>query len=782
MKELKKLICINIVFTLSVIFADSLQAQNATPKRYVCQGIGNLDSGVNHAIPVMNKMVAAGCNAAFLTVWWDRVYPQVNSKPNFAQLDNQINHAINNLGIKVAIRIHLGRTFSLTKGFWEEEESVKDFKGKPLTHYYDNNHFSFAHQPSIEKAKSFVKEVCERYKNYQKAGKIIFITVVNTPQQELGYAFQNQQWPEREYQAVFDHSKWSMIKWKDWAKEKYTTIRTLNSYWGTSYKNFTEVEPYVNWGTPQDSFRGRRGKDWYVFRHLLLKNYYDQIIESIKSVEPTYKVACEFGGVADDLTILRATFGFKNLSEKADIVKTSSEGFQGDIAFSNLAPNQKFYTEVAFFDLQTADDLKKYVQRTVEYGCEFIMLGVESDNPADFEKILPAVQEAVKAIDKVSPAVVFADSVTYRLSQLTDSRELVINDWKTKSDNGKKRIKVILEEDLIIENKKIENPLPDIVETTPTTPTPPPTPPTPSNPNLPNQLPKENIKDYTKELVVNQSFQFRIPENLYYDTDGFIAFIEVLESPSWVNFNRFELNFYGKAPYLGKNKVKLRVYDNSGGSIESNIYLEIVPPIIDFELIKADYFNVPIQGLGLIYNKNTLYLDHLPEQVNFVARCNLDSVNFIFNLTGPYKFSRSSDRIPYNLFGEGRGLKFPVGTYTLSAKAYKNDSVITSKTIQFFVSASTNPAENILPDWRIYPNPFEQICNIKLPDSEDLTLLNFALFTSTGQKQAIKKDFITIVEKTAYIDLGHVDIPAGNYILEVNKNGEVLKRVRVSKL
>ena len=71
-----------------------------------------------------------------------------------------------------------------------------------------------------------------------------------------------------------------------------------------------------------------------------------------------------------------------------------------------------------------------------------------------------------------------------------------------------------------------------------------------------------------------------------------------------------------------------------------------------------------------------MYLDLLPEKLNILARCNLDSVDFVFNLTGPYKFSRTSDRLPYNLFGEGRGLKFPVGTYTLSAKAYKKDSVI----------------------------------------------------------------------------------------------------------
>lgn len=767
------------IVTLVCFALITIGQSTSNAQKYVCHGVLNLDSDPNNAIPVMNKLVAAGCNATMLTVHWERVYPQPNSKPNFTQLDNQINHAVNNLGIKVAIRIHLGRNYGLTKGFWEEEEAVKDFRGKVLTNYYDNNHFSFAHQPSVDKATGFVKEVCERYKNLQKNGKIIYISVVNTPQQELGFTYQNQQWPEKEYVALFDHSKWAMIKFKDWAKEKYTTIRTLNTYWGTNYKSFLEVEPYVNWWNINDSFRGRRGKDWYVFRHLMIKNYYDQIIKTIKSVEPSYKVACEYGGVADNLTLLRNTFAFKNLSDNADFIKTSIEGFQGDLIFSNTKPNQKAYTEVAFFDLPTADNLKNYSKRAVEYDCEFIMLIIESNAQSEYEKILPAVQEAVKGLSRPIAPVAFSDSVKYRLSQLTDSQDLVINDWKTRSDNGRKKVRVILEEDLITENKKIENPLPDIVETTPIV-TPPPVVITPPN-NLPNQLPRENISQYTKEIVVNQNFQFRIPENLFYDTDGFIAYIEVTEAPKWIEFNRFELNFYGKAPFLGKYKVKVRVYDNLGGMLESAIFVDIVPPIIDFELIKGDYFDVPIEPWGQITNKRTLYLDALPDQLNVIARCNLDSINMVFELNGPYKFKRGSDKLPYNLFGEGRGLKFPVGTYTLSAKAYKQDSVISSKTIQFYVKASTNTSDNIMGDWNAYPIPFQQICNIKIPETEDVEKLNFAYYTMVGKKQLIKKEYINIVDKIAYIDLGYADIPTGNYIVEVSRGTEVIKTIKVSK-
>jgi hypothetical protein len=779
-------------YLLSFFVLNLYSFAQTTPERYIVHGVLNLEPTNNHGISAMNKMVSAGCNAVALTVMWDRIYPKADSKGDWAQIDNQINHVINNLKVKLVIRIHLGRHIALTPGFWALEEAVSDFKGKPLTYYYDNDHFSFAHQPSIEKAAGFVKEVCQRYKYLQTSGKILYVSVVNTPQQELGYAYENQQYPNPSYFAVFDHSKWSMIKWKDWGKTKYQTIRTLNSYWGTSYKQFSEIEPYVNWFNTKDSFRGLRGKDWYLFRHQLLKGHVDQMIAAVKSIDPNYRVACEFGGIADNLSLLRSSFAFKDLTEKAEIIKTSVDPFQADLVMSNLRPGQKFYTEIAHFDQSTPESLRSYVDRAVSFGCEVIVLYVDYDNGKDVEKILPAVQEGVYWMNKPSPPIVYADSMKYRLSQLIDNREAVVEDWRIRSDNDKKRIKIIYDEDLIHEKQVIENPLPDIVDPDPgpgTNPDPggpvvvtPPDPPKPPLQEGPNEIPIENVKDYVQQIVVNQPFVFRIPENLYIDPDGYIAYIEVIETPKWVNFNKFEFSFYGKAPSLGKTKVKLKIYDNKGASLESQMFIESIPPAIDFELIKADYFDVPIEGWGLIQNNRTLYLEDLPKRLNILARCNLDSVNFNFELTGPYKFENISSRTPYNLFGEGRGLEFPVGTYTLTANAYQKDTLITFKTVRFTVKYSTDSSQNIISDWVVYPNPFENICNVKLPLEENYDLLDFVLYTTSGKRIAVKKEHIRLVNNVAYIDLGIIDIVAGSYILEVIKAGTSLKRIRVIKI
>ena len=754
-------------------------------KRYIAHGVLNLETDANNAISVMTKMVAQGCNAVELTIMWERIYPKADAKAYWTQIDNQINHITRNLKVKLAIRIHLGRNLAATKGFWDEASAIQDFRGQPLTVYYNNNHFSFATQPPIDKAKAFVREVCERYGYLQQSGQLIFVSVVNTPQQEAGYAYENQQWPQSEYPAVFDHSKFAMIKLRDWAKNKYTTIRTLNSYWGTTYRSFGEVEPYVNIWNVKDCFRGRRGKDWFLVRQDMLKSYNEQIAATIRGVNPAIKVAQEFGSVTDNLSLLRNTYGFKNLTQSADIIKTNSNYtiFEYDMVSNNLNPNQKYYSEVAVFDRPSIEEIRALVPQILKYNCGFLALYIDEEK--DFDKFLPVVREAMKFINIEPSNPVPVDSMKIRLSQMIDNQPQVLDEWKRISGNGKNPIKITLEEDIINDNKKIENPLLDIVETTPVVSPPPPPPPPPVLPvsNVPNQLPIEVLKNYTKEIVVNQNFQFRIPENLYYDTDGFIAYIEVVEKPTWVDFNRFEVNFYGKAPFLGKYKVKVRVYDNSGGSIESAVYLDIVPPVVDLELIKGDYFDVPIEPYGFINNNRVLYLDALPEKLNVIARCNLDSAKFVFDLTGPYKFKGSSDRLPYNMFGEGRGVKFPVGTYTLSAKAYKRDSVITSKTVQFSVKASlNNPASNIINDWVAYPNPFENICNVKIPDNETIEKLSFVYYTVSGKRQEIRREDITLVDKTAYLNLGHSNIPSGNCILEIIKDGQVLKTVRITKI
>ncbi|HEY1054871.1 MAG TPA: T9SS type A sorting domain-containing protein, partial [Emticicia sp.] len=609
---------------------------------------------------------------------------------------------------------------------------------------------------------------------------------------ELGYAYENQQYPNPPYFAVFDHSKWSMLKWKDWAKTKYQTIRTLNSYWGTNYKQFSEVEPYVNLFNTKDSFRGLRGKDWYYFRHQLLKGHVDQMIAAVKSIDQSFQVACEFGGIADNLSLLRSSFAFKDLTEKAEIIKTSVDPFQADLVMSNLRPGQKFFTEIAHFDQATPESLRNYVDRAVGFGCEVIVLYVDYDNGKDVEKILPAVYEGVYWKDKPSPPIVYADSMKYRLSQLIDNREAVVEDWRIRSDNDQKRIKIIYDEDLIHDKQVIDNPLPDITEPDPgpgTNPDPggpvvvnPPDPPKPPVQEGPNELPIENMKDYTQQIVVNQPFVFRIPENLYIDPDGYIAYIEITEAPKWVNFNKFEFSFYGKAPSLGKTKIKLKIYDNKGASLESHMFIESIPPAIDFELIKADYFDIPIEGWGLLTNNRTLYLEDLPKRLNVLARCNLDSVDFRFNLDGPYKFKNISSRTPYNLFGEGRGLEFPVGTYTLTANAFQKDTLITFKTVTFNVKYSTDSTQNIISDWVVYPNPFENVCNVKLPLEEDTHSLEFVLYTSSGKRIFIKNDQVKIVNSVAYIDLSILDVVPGSYILEVNKTGTTLKRIRVVKI
>lgn len=754
-------------------------AQN-TPNRHVAYGILNLENKVEWGIANMTMMKNLGCNAVQISIRWDYIYPTANSEPDWRQIDNQVNHAVKNLNQKVAFRIHLGREFSKTKGFWTEVESVKDFRGENLTVYYNNNHFSFAASNPLDKAKKFVAEVCERYKYLQDSGNLLFISTVNTPQQEAGYTYENTPPKTEPYTAVYDHSEWSMIKWREFLVKKYKTPERLSLYWGEKFSSFNKADPYVNWWNTKASFRGQRGKDWYYFRHNLFKNYMDELASAIKKVDSRIKVAYEYGGVTDDFSVLRSTLAFKNLSQKADILKTSAAGIQADICTSNLQAGQKYYSEVASWDQGTQQELKDYVHRSMVYGTEYFSLYNEYVTDENMQKFRPAIQEAVRWINTpVSTSKVETDSVSYRVSSLIDNFEAVVKDWEKRTDKGKKRIFVHLEEDLIYDNENfvdtLKLPPPRPVDTTSTV-TPPPTATNPSN------SPPEVGYNYAFEATVGQSINEGIPNNLFKDPDGFIAFIKIVSGPEWLFFNQFENKFFGVAEQIGTYKVRLQICDNSGNCIESAIDFAVSPPNVKFEVIRDNYFDEPIESFGSVVNNRLFNLADFPFELNFLLNSNIDSVDVQFILNGAMHFERYSSQSPHSLFRESRALKLPVGDYTLEVKLFKKgeEQTVQNRIVHFKVRSDNNETID-LDDWTGYPNPFGSTYNVKIPNEYDLTKVTFTIVDLKGATFYVKPQAFLFSSDVVSINLESIITEGGIYFLRVEADGKLIKQHKIVK-
>jgi hypothetical protein len=205
----------------------------------------------------------------------------------------------------------------------------------------------------------------------------------------------------------------------------------------------------------------------------------------------------------------------------------------------------------------------------------------------------------------------------------------------------------------------------------------------------------------------------------------------------------------------------------------------VVRPTIKFTIIEANYFDVPIIEWVEIADNQVLYINELPQFVNFIAKCNVDSITMKFEMTGPFHKNSISERFPFSVFGEGRGYYPPEGTYQLTGVALKKDSIVTTNTVTFTLLASRNsdkPAE-----WLTYPNPFIDVCNVKMPADIDPTNVSFKLVDLSGRISNIDDSQITSVKQTSYIDLRKNHLQQGAYFLQAVLNDDVVFQFKIFK-
>ena len=205
---------------------------------------------------------AYGMNAVYLTIPWDKIYyNSPTDKPLWDKFDQQIKTATD-LGMKVALRIHLGRHSTRIKGFWEPSDSHQSSTGKPVLSGYQDTSFGFDNQPVIAKAQAFVKETVTRYKHLQTNKQLLFVSITTTGTQEGEYPaglIEN----GKEGPAVYDYSRSMITGFREFLKIHYKKLQRLNYLWGVEHKTFEDVLPPATPWEPGETFRQRAGKDWY---------------------------------------------------------------------------------------------------------------------------------------------------------------------------------------------------------------------------------------------------------------------------------------------------------------------------------------------------------------------------------------------------------------------------------------------------------------------------------------------------------------------------------------
>jgi len=518
----------------------------------------NLSQEKDFELDVIRQAAAAGMNSVLLTVHWDKVYRDSPTGPgDWYRYDSEIKLATD-LGLKVAIRIMLGRNNNVIKGFWTQAESMKDYRQNPLEEVYQSTFFSYLHQPSVNLAADFVKQVTERYKFLQTQNNLLFISVVTTPTQEAGYHYSTVP-PDGEhkdtYMTVFDYSPFYKQGYITWLRGKYKKLIRLNLLWGSDYKTFEEILPPVTPWDVKESFFGRRGKDWYIYRHLVLKQFNDYMIQTVKAVDKSIPYVAEFGAVIDNVSAIRGTLAFRDLCEKADGVKINdSDQFDHrwttDVIRSNTRSGQTIMNEVFYADYLPHSEFYKHIDECFENGAKMVVFVLSTTgHVAAVRDVIRT--SAAKWVNKPLVPIVTTDTVSYRLSRVIDKTgsDLEAYDtWKklARGSGGPRPVHVHLDEDILTDEywKAAANMAPYVL-----------------NP-LPMQI-----------IAVNRAFTFRLPMDTFGDRDGSVVRVELPSLPGWLRYEDGELK--GTPTVLGDSRLLVRGIDDEGAAIEAYLTIRV---------------------------------------------------------------------------------------------------------------------------------------------------------------------------------------------------------------
>ena len=530
------------------------QPNDPDTQRYLALMLLNLRVDKGPEVDLIRTGKEYGMNAVYLTIPWDKVYYQSPTEtPKWEVYDEQIKVATS-LGMKIALRIHVGRATTRLNGFWEVSDSQFSQSGKTLVGGYGDTSFGFDNQPIVDKAVAFVKEVVNRYKYLQTDNKLLFVSVTNTPTQEGEYSGGNLVDGKSEA-AAYDYSPRMIKGFQAWLKDHYKKIERLNFLWGSQYKSFDEAPaPSTPW-EPNMSFKQRFGKDWYIYRHLVLKKYVEQMITAIKGIDSKIKYVSDYGSVFDAASTLRGTIGYRDLNAKGDGIKVnddlathdhrfSVDILKGDAPANFITANELFFNQ--YFDVAAH---QRQITENFETGANVVAVVISTMEQMSRSEgfVRPSASKWVNV--PVYP-IAYTDSVSYRMSDAVEKNgavNVIYSEWARRAyaDPANPRpIKIKLDEDILRDSywDDATNYAPYIFRP------------------IPMQI-----------IAVNRDFTYRLPQDTFSDVDGTIVRMDVESLPSWLKYSNGQLS--GKPTVLADYRIKVIGVDDEGG--KSDAYFTI---------------------------------------------------------------------------------------------------------------------------------------------------------------------------------------------------------------
>ncbi len=559
----KKIAFLAVVCSLLMVNRVSAAPVPGGSQRYVALMLLNLSQSGEEESKLIKEAHTYGMNSVYLTIHWDTVYPDSSTgAPNWSKYDAQIALAINQ-GMSVAIRVHVSRSKHRLNGFWSwANDGLKDHLGISHMGAYQASTFRYNYMPAVHKAAGFVHELVSRYKWVHNQGKLLFVSVTNTPEQEAGYPYENFE-PDTDhpliYHTNFDCSDQSMNEFKAWLTQRYGKIHRLNAAWGTNYSSFSEAHPRIAFWEPMETYQSRSGKDWYRYSHENLKRYTEVLIDAVKSVNPGIRYISDYGSVHNRICNVRGTVLFGDLNTKGDGVKVNDASqfdhrFTMDVVRGGL-PSGAFVANEVFLREDTPfEDIQRQIDGNFGHGAH--MVAFVTSTLSSFSRAENMVRSAVSNWQGV-PRPLYDDEsgpVVYNTSDAIDFGidTQVYAAWRAialADPDNSRPTKVIPDNDIFSE---------DFWSVAANIP-----------PRLVTALPEQKAK-------TGLSFEYTLPIDNFSDEDGWIAGMEVSALPDGLTFDGEKIHGTPGGP--GSVQVTVTAIDDEGGTVTTTLPLLIQDP------------------------------------------------------------------------------------------------------------------------------------------------------------------------------------------------------------
>lgn len=613
-------------------------------QRYLCLALLNTTEGAEQGLSLIREAAKQGVNSVMITVRWDVVYEKTTSSANWLQFDNQV-RLCKELGLKIFFRVHLARCCNRTEGFWPEIEASRDQDGRIL-----KDVFSMSHQPTVNKALGFVKEVCERYRSDLQEGRVLCLAATTTPTQEAGYHYEGYV-PDgglgfgTPYQSLFDLSPSMITGYRDWLLARYGSLKGINDKWRSDYSDISDILPVrTDYAHPEN----QRWSDWYVYRHTMLKNFLDGVANTAKGVSSDYKVINDFGSVHDGLSFRRGTFAFKDLARNTDGTKINDSQyyqhyFSADVLRGSMG--DKWIMNEAFREPNLSQNgMELMLNEHFERGCKLV--NVVINTTSDMEWFAPSIQTiAKKWLTKPMTPIVNVQKMVVKLSELVRTSSYDQPGYKSRWDEKKASgpVEIRLVEDLLGEPEVNQPPI---------------------------------VKNALKNYSITSGFEasYTIPTDAFDDPDGVIESYEVSGLPTGLFLDKNTIK--GNSTQVGTYRVIVKAIDMYDASVSTTFFVSILAQkSVSVALYKAGNFATR-SFIQTLKNNDTLNISNLNFTANFIATPDATAKAIVMKLTGAVAQSRIETDIPYGLFGDDGGTILKVGNYSLVLESYNSTAIL----------------------------------------------------------------------------------------------------------